>query len=393
MQKKVICQILGLLFISFSVSSQRYLSPVFPSSTSSLDIQYGSNLNYKGNTENLLLDFYEPIGDTLSKRPLLIYVHGGGFTDTNQNKSLNHIVAFADSLARRGYTVASINYRLDTSISNRAVINAMHDTKAAVRFFRANASLYKIDTNLIFMGGESAGAITSLTTTYINTSAEVSFPNTLPLTNDNSVEGNSGHPGFSSEVKATLCFCGGTYTILKEPLFDTAAINSGDQPILLIHSTHDFFIPVSNALEIAQRVTNLGIPNLFYTMPGAGHCPWIYPLPNSWSYLDTLIEYSVPFLYACVQQSTSINNHSKIQNLKIYPNPTADLAIIQIDNSFSQSADLFIRGIIGNLKEKKSVEIVNGTIILDLKNYQNGLYLLELNLTKAKFKGSLLIAH
>ena len=128
-------------------------------------------------------------------------------------------------------------------------------------------------------------------------------------------------------------------------------------------------------------------------MPGAGHCPWIYPLPNSWSYLDTLIEYSVAFLYACVQQSTSIKNHSKIQNLKIYPNPSTGLAIIQIDNSFSQSADLFIRGITGNLKEKKSVGLVNGKIILDLKNYQNGLYLLEPNLTKTKFKGSLLVAH
>lgn len=187
---------MGLLFISFSVSAQRYLSPIFPSSTSQLNIQYGSNLDYIGNSKNLLLDFYEPSGDTISKRLILIYVHGGGFTDTNQSKSLIHIIAFADSMACRGYTVASINYRLDTSISNRAVINAMLDAKAAVRFFRANASLYKIDTNLIFMGGESAGAITSLTTTYVNTSVEVAYPNTLPLTNDNSVEGNSGLPRF-----------------------------------------------------------------------------------------------------------------------------------------------------------------------------------------------------
>jgi acetyl esterase/lipase len=82
-----------------------------------------------------LCDFYDPALDTMPLRPMVIYVHGGGFIDTNQSKSLIHIAAFCDSLARRGYAAAAINYRLDTSISNRAVINAMHDAKAAVRFF------------------------------------------------------------------------------------------------------------------------------------------------------------------------------------------------------------------------------------------------------------------
>ena len=61
----------------------------------------------------------------------------------------------------KGYAVASIDYRLDTSISNRAVINAMYDARAAIRFFKAYASTYKIDTAKVFMGGESAGAMSS----------------------------------------------------------------------------------------------------------------------------------------------------------------------------------------------------------------------------------------
>ncbi len=381
--------LLVFLLSTLSSNGQRYLKQIFPTSTSSLNIQYGSNTNYKGNTEILELDFYEPSGDTLSKRPLIIYVHGGGFVDTNQSKSLLHIVAFADSMARRGYTVANVNYRLDTSISNRAVINAMHDAKAAVRFFRANAQQYKIDPDFIFIGGESAGAITSLTTTYINNLSEVSFPSTLPLSTDNSVEGSSGNPGFSSKIKATLCFCGGTKTIINEALFDTTAIDAGDSPILFVHGTNDQLIHVAQSLEIAKRVTNLGIPNLFYTLPGAGHCPWFFPLQNSWTYLDTLVNYTVPFLYACVQPNSITNNTSKGSRLKIYPNPCSDYVTLQIDELHSHTGELKILDIKGIIQEKKTVKIKNGKTIVQFSDFSDGLYYLVLVLEGREYRASL----
>lgn len=390
MQKQIIFLLLIFSFC-LNVQGQRYLNPVFTSSSQTINIQYGAAQNYLGVNQNLLLDFYEPSGDTAAQRPLLIYVHGGGFVDTNQSKSLVHINALCDSLARRGYAVASINYRLDTSISNRAVINAMHDAKAAVRFFRANAQQYKINTNQIFIGGESAGAITAMTTSYISNTAELAYPPTLPLSINNTIEGNSGNPGFSSDTKAVLCFCGGTKTILNEALFDTSSIVANDQPILLVHGTNDQLIHVSQSIEIAQRVTNLSIPNLFYTMNGAGHCPWFFPLPNSSAYLDTLLDYTVPFLYACVQQTTGIHNYTKVHKLKIYPNPSTSFTTIQLDNTFSGKSELVIRESNGQIVEKRVLKVENGIVALDLRDYSVGLYQIDLNTSKGKFSGSILI--
>lgn len=386
--KKHIVFLLLIFFFCSDVQGQRYLNPVFTSTSQTTNILYGAAQNYLGANQNLLLDFYEPSGDTATLRPLLIYIHGGGFVDTNQSKSLVHIKAFGDSLARRGYTVASINYRLDTSISNRAVINAMHDAKAAVRFFRANAPQYKINPDFIFIGGESAGAITSLTTTYINNMAEVSYPNTLPTANNNTVEGNSGNPNFSSETKAVLCLCGGTKTILNELLFDTSAIIAGDQPILFVHGTNDQLIHVAQSIEIVQRVTNLGIPNLFYTMNGAGHCPWFFPLPNSTAYLDTLIDYTVPFLYACIQGSTGTTNYSTIKKLNIYPNPSNNIFTIQ-SNIAQRQGTLYIFNQSGLIRSQ-SIELNNGRYTFDLSEYATGVYYIKLRLSNYDYIGTVL---
>ncbi len=379
-----------LLCVPFA-KGQRYLKQVFPASNLTSNIQYGSNTNYIGSTQNLFLDFYEPQGDTALKRPLILYVHGGGFVDTNQSKALIHIKAFADSMARRGYAVACINYRLDTSISNRAVINAMHDAKAAVRFFRANANQYKINTDFIFIGGESAGAVTALTATYIDNLSEVSFPTTLPLATDNSVDGNSGNPGFSSDIKAALCLCGGTKTILNEQLFDTAAITTGDQPILLVHGTNDQLIHVAQSLEVAQRATNLNIPNLFYTMPGAGHCPWYFPLQNSWNYLDTIIDYTVPFLFACIQGGTSTNNYTAPKALNIYPNPTKSEFTISINNPTSSKSRLLVYNTLGICIAAKEIILENGQAKINLTNYSPGFYYIKYFSGLDLYTGSVLL--
>jgi len=231
-------------FIVINTYGQRYLYPVFNTVNTTSNLTYGNALTYQNQIQVLKLDFYEPAGDTESKRPLIIYMHGGGFTDINQTKTLPHIIMFCDSFARRGYAVASIDYRLDTSISNRAVINAMYDARAAIRFFKAYASTYKIDIAKVFMGGESAGAISSLNVNYIDQPGELLYPPVAPYNTNGTVEGNSGNPGYSSKTTATLCFCGGTKTVSSDPLFDTTAMQPSNLPLLQLHGTSDPVIPV-----------------------------------------------------------------------------------------------------------------------------------------------------
>ncbi len=377
--KTIITILLGLL-VSFTTFAQRYLNPIFTNVNVYSNITYGAAINIQSQVQNLILDFYEPNGDSALNRPLLIYAHGGGFSDTNQTRKLPHIIAFCDSFARRGYVVASIDYRLDsipTGLSNRGIINAMHDAKAAVRYFKRFATTYKIDTNLIFFGGESAGAITALNATYINKAAEVLFPLTLPINTNLSIEGNSGNAGYTSTTKAALCFCGGTNFVSGLPLFDTNAINlSSDPPVLFVHGTADPLIPVQYALNVAIRTTHLGIPNLFYTFNGATHCPWILGLPNAPAYLDSLIHFTAPFLYAVVSSATYLDK--KITEpivFKIFPNPGEQQITISLQ-PFIQNDKAFITNAFGQKVKELLIDKENTSF--DVSAFPKGIYFIQL---------------
>lgn len=359
-------------FIVINTYGQRYLYPVFNTVNTTSNLIYGNALTYQNQIQVLKLDFYEPAGDTESKRPLIIYMHGGGFTDVNQSKTLPHIKMFCDSFARRGYAVASIDYRLDTSISNRAVINAMYDARAAVRFFKEYASTYKIDTAKTFMGGESAGAISSLNVNYIDQPGELLYPPVAPYNTNGTVEGNSGNPGYSSKTKATLCFCGGTKTVSSDPLFDTTAMQPSNLPLLQLHGTSDPLIPVQYGLEVAIRANNVGIPYLFYPLYGATHCPWFYSLPNWPSYLDTLIQHTATFLHPVVLTTDITDMEINIENNYMHPNPFTSSSVLKTNKNLI-NATLTLYNSLGQVV--KQIENISGqTITLYRENLLSGIY-------------------
>jgi acetyl esterase/lipase len=372
--KKIVLLLL-LTFILMDTYGQRYLTPVFSATTITRNIVYGNALTYKNIPKVLKLDFYEPAGDLLNKRPLIVYMHGGGFTDTNQTRSFPHIAMMCDSFARRGYTMASVDYRLDTSISNRAIINAMHDARAAVRFFKANASLYKIDTTNIFIGGESAGAINALSVNYIDQVSELSYPPVAPYSSEGTVEGISGNPGHSSKTKATLCFCGGTKTVLFDPVFDTTTMQSSDPRLLQLHGTSDPLIPIQYALEVANRARHVDIPQVFHPLAGATHCPWFWTLPNWQAYLDTLIHFTSAYLYEDVK--TGINKEiANEKTISSFPNPFSSSTTLQLSGNY-EHATLTIFNTNG--QAVKQIKNISGrTVFLNRDNLPSGIYFMHL---------------
>ncbi len=56
---------------------------------------------------------HPPAADTASNRPLVVFIHGGGFKDGDKVSNFGTLVC--GGLARRGYVAASINYRLGSS--------------------------------------------------------------------------------------------------------------------------------------------------------------------------------------------------------------------------------------------------------------------------------------
>ena len=111
------------------------------------------------------MDIYQPFDDTLSNRPVIIFMHPGSFL--LGNNEVDDMVSLSNSSARRGYVACSINYRLGMNIlssysGERAVYRAVQDLSAAIRFLRENHSIYNINPDEIYVWGSSAGAMAGL---------------------------------------------------------------------------------------------------------------------------------------------------------------------------------------------------------------------------------------
>jgi para-nitrobenzyl esterase len=219
-------------------STGRYSSDTFTNVTTTSNITFGANVTAGGANQNLTLDVYQPTGDLETARPLIIWAHGGSFIGGSKTDA--DVVALSQAFAKKGYVCASINYRLgltpfDSVGAVKAVLRAVQDMKASIRFFykdKLTANTYKIDTNNIFIGGSSAGAITALHTAYLDKSCEVNYYiNPTDLTTLGGMEGYSGNQCYSSKIKGVINLCGalGRY----------GWIQPGDVPFCSMHGTID----------------------------------------------------------------------------------------------------------------------------------------------------------
>lgn len=234
MMKKTIAATL-MFFVGLACGQEgpRFKDEIFKAVTVAKDLPYGKAVNLAtGKEEILLLDLYQPSGDTAAQRPAIVWIHGGGFRGV-KDKSNSFFVTLAERFAKRGYVTTSIEYRLYGSVTPDAVRQAYEDAKASVRWLRAHAKTYRIDTTRIAVGGKSAGGITSLYATYAEP------------------EGASGNASHSSAVSAC---------IEMAAVFDVAEMEAGEPPVLIIHGTNDNNVPFSSSVLIKNRAEQVGIP-------------------------------------------------------------------------------------------------------------------------------------
>jgi len=102
----------------------RYRDFVFSTVSTTTDVMYGSAVNNSAQTVPLLLDIYEPVGDTVTERPAIVWVHGGSFS--GGDKTSPELIDEMNTFAKKGYFNVSINYRLEpggcTSITQTCLI-------------------------------------------------------------------------------------------------------------------------------------------------------------------------------------------------------------------------------------------------------------------------------
>jgi para-nitrobenzyl esterase len=323
----------------------RYLNFIFPETVSTSDVLYGENINYQGANESLYMDVYEPSGDELANRPLVIMCHGGYFL--SGDKAAPDMLPLCTDLARMGYVVASINYRVGIPFGGvlevpygQALLRAIQDLRAAIRWFRKNAdtegNTYRINPDQIFVGGASAGGFMALHLAYMD---ENEIPAWLDMSIpglEGGLDGESGNPGYSSEVSGILPVSGA--------MGDSDWIDAGDTtPACVFHGDADLTVTIDSATfvlfglinvttiegsnYITNRMEEVGVEHCYHVTPGGGHVPY---LGNPTEY-DMTLSLMSGFLHGLVCNETfDCTYHEILSNtdeiagstqLKVYPNP------------------------------------------------------------------------
>jgi acetyl esterase/lipase len=224
--------------------------------------------------QHLQLNLARPVGD--GPFPTILCIHGGGFRAGNRES----YDALCKKLAARGYVAATVTYRLAPKYPFPA---AVHDTKAAVRWLRANAAKYQIDPERIGVTGGSAGghlaqflAVTEGVEQFegalanndyssaVNCVVNVYGPSDLTKSYGKSVD--------AAEVLPL--FLGGNLEqarhrhILASPLY---WVTPQAAPTLCIHGTEDKYVAHEQAEWIVERLKAADVEAELLSLPGAGH--------------------------------------------------------------------------------------------------------------------------
>ena len=265
----------SLLFLAVVLSPDRTAlaqkPPVVPAT-----VEFESGIEYTNpDNQHLKLDIARPkTGD--GPFPAILCIHGGGFRAGNREGYDGLCIR----LAEKGYVAVTITYRLAPKYPFPA---AIHDTKAAIRWLRANAAKYTIDPERIGVTGGSAGG---------------HLAQFLAVTGDvKEFEGEGGNPTQSSKVACVVnyfgpsdftksygksvdaaevlpLFLGGNLEKAR-PLHIRASplywVTPNAAPTLCIHGTEDKYVAHEQAVWLVDKLKAANVEAELLTLEGAGH--------------------------------------------------------------------------------------------------------------------------
>jgi len=229
----------------------------------------------KGGTTELKLDLAMP-RDGEGPFPAVVCIHGGGWVGGDRKQMKQTI----EVLAGRGYVAISPDYRPAPRDRFPAQIE---DCKAAVRWLRANADKYHVDSQRIGAVGFSAGAHLACLLGVTNKTADL--------------EGKGGNAEQSSAVQAVVSFFGPTdltrdvwseevraknlAPFLGGTLAEKAEVykkaspmtyaGKNAPPFLFLHGTADRIVPFKQSQELAEKLQSLGASAQVVAEAGEGH--------------------------------------------------------------------------------------------------------------------------
>ena len=399
-KKNEFLAIIGLLFglfsnVALAQTGQRYAEPVFDEVNIETGIPFSSAIKESETSPTTLyLDFYEPEGDTLSARPLVITVFGGAFVAGSRDYA--DMVEYCTRLAKHGYAAASIDYRLISiwNLTSTALIRdaymAAQDVSSAIRFFKYHCDEYRIDTEQVFLLGNSAGSIAILCELFMDENERPAETFEEPDLGPMHSSGFEEYAGISPAMAGAIPQWGG--------VMDLDVISEEEYvPLCMIHGTDDTNVPYDSGYcyngmlpgvmpymygshPIAGRLDEIGITDYeFHSFEGEGHAFYFVPL------LYTLIEEKFDacfnitrdFLYNHLEFPTSIPEMSETM-VQVYPNPATNLLTISVgDATQCEPLSVVVIDVMGQVVLAETVSATE--MSLDVSHLPSGIYFIQMD--------------
>lgn len=224
---------------------------LLPLSRRRRDVERVANIPYGDAGRRNLLDLYRHRARP-SGGPVLIHLHGGGYTQGRKNRQSLPLLY---RLASQGWVCVSANYRLRPAAQHP---EHLIDLKKVIAWVRTHGPEYGADPALLFVSGSSAGghlaALAALT------------PNDPAF-----------QPGFEdadTSVTAAIGLNGwyGGYYGREDASSPLAHVGPDAPPFFIAHGDHDTVAPVEVARYFADTLGSVSTnPVVYAELPGAQH--------------------------------------------------------------------------------------------------------------------------
>jgi para-nitrobenzyl esterase len=424
-KSKHILWLLILILPSFTVIAQSNVQ------FEPIPADFGINLPNALYAQNILYDnldtkkqrFHLFLPDTSKSYPLVVFIHGGGFTGGTPDEVLNNYLIKANLkyCLEKGVAFASIGYRLINKTGSGTqdtigVIKCLNDSKRAIQFIRYHANELKIIPEKIALTGVSAGAGTSL---WLATRSDMADPNaTDPVLRQSTrvcavVLGDTQATydlyKWETEVFKNYDGKGSTFTLkdienalgfergsnfyggldsVQQILYDAELIQYRKDVDMLYHmSTEDvpmYIISTSMAVQPGGDLLHhaLHAQTVFKAAKKANisEAKALIPLfltntTENESYNDFLIRH-----LKSSSNTSGIMMKTKNSDIKVYPNPAKDFIKVLLPDFKDSELILIIYGLQGTLMLSENLRTKgNSEITINISGLSSGIYLYSIS--------------
>jgi acetyl esterase/lipase len=244
-------------------------------------------LTYESKPVTMKLDLYLPHPPAGKRSPLVIVIHGGGWTAGGRADPRE--VEICTTLADAGFAAASVSYHLGGSRESAWWPRNLIDCKTALRFLRANADQYNIDPKHVGVLGESAGAQLALMLAFTSDVPALE-PTTMPGVSDKvdavvemygdtnllsrqgtKADGTPNGKFHDTNAARMLGYSLGLYPDLWKSASPVNYIRRDDPPVLIIHGLKDPTVDYPQASELYNDLKASGVDATLMLLKGVPH--------------------------------------------------------------------------------------------------------------------------